>query len=280
LFYTRGNITALVTMYSINVFVTFSLSQLGMCRFWVQERLSHQGWIRAFLLHLLALALCVIILVIVVYEKFTEGGWMTLVVTSALVGLCFLIRKHYLGVRARLTDLSRILTDLPIPPQADAIALEMSPNKQTAVLLVSAYSGLGVHSLLAVLRTFPGQYKQIIFASVGVVDSGNFKGEAEIEHMEKQVRADLDKYVDLARRMGLPATHRHTIGTDPVEAAEKVCAEIAAEFPHCVFFGGRLVFQRETWYSRVLHNETATAIQRRLQWQGLAMVVLPVRVAG
>jgi hypothetical protein len=47
-----------------------------------------------------------------------------------------------------------------------------------------------------------------------------------------------------------------------------------------VFFGGKLVFQRETWYSRVLHNETATAIQRRLQWQGLAMVVLPVRVMG
>jgi hypothetical protein len=280
LFYTHGNVTALVTMYSINVFVTFSLSQLGMCRFWVQERKEHHGWIRSFLLHLLALALCVIILVIVVYEKFTEGGWMTLVVTSALVGLCFLIRKHYLGVRARLTDLSRILSDLPIPPQADVTPLEMMPNKQTAVLLVSAYSGLGVHSLLAVLKTFPGQYKQIIFASVGVLDSGNFKGEAEVEGLEKQVQADLDKYVDLARRLGLPATHRHAIGIDPVDAAEKVCVEIAAEFPRSVFFGGKLVFQRETWYSRVLHNETATAIQRRLQWQALPMVVLPVRVTS
>jgi amino acid transporter len=278
LFYTHGNVTALVTMYSINVFVTFSLSQLGMCRFWVQERKEHHGWIRAFLLHLLALALCVIILVIVVFEKFTEGGWMTLAVTSALVGLCFLIRKHYLGVRARLTDLSRILSDLPIPAQAEEAPLEMSPKKQTAVLLVSAYSGLGVHSLLAVLKTFPGQYKQIIFASVGVLDSGNFKGEAEVEGLEEKVRADLEKYVDLARRMGLPATHRHAIGIDPVDAAEKVCVEIAAEFPRTVFFGGKLVFQRETWYSRLLHNETATAIQRRLQWQGLPMVVLPVRV--
>ena len=280
LFYTHGNVTALVTMYSINVFVTFSLSQLGMCRFWVQERKAHHGWIRTFLLHLLALALCVVILVIVVFEKFMEGGWMTLAVTSTLVGLCFLIRKHYLGVRARLTDLSRILSDLPIPPQSETMALEMSPKKQTAVLLVSAYSGLGVHSLLAVLKTFPGQYKQIVFASVGVLDSGNFKGEDEVEGLEKQVQADLDKYVDLARRMGLPATHRHAIGIDPVDAAEQLCAEIAAEFPHSVFFGGKLVFQRETWYSRVLHNETATAIQRRLQWQGLAMVVLPVRVMG
>jgi len=170
--------------------------------------------------------------------------------------------------------------DLPLPPREEAVAHDLSPKQQTAVLLVSAYSGLGVHSLLAVQRTFPGQYKQIVFAAVGVVDSGNFKGEAEIEHLEKQVQSDLDKYVELARRLGLPATHRHAIGTDPVAEAEKLCAGIATEFPRSVYFGGKLIFRRETWYGRILHNETAYAIQRRLQWQGLPMVVLPVRVAG
>jgi len=38
------------------------------------------------------------------------------------------------------------------------------------------------------------------------------------------------------------------------------------------------VFRHETWYTRFLHNETAFAIQRRLQWRGLPMVILPVRV--
>ncbi|MFA5264934.1 MAG: APC family permease [Opitutaceae bacterium] len=278
LFYTRGNITALVTMYSINVFVTFSLSQLGMCKFWMQERLQRPGWRRDFSLHLIALLLCAVILVIVVAEKFGEGGWMTLLVTSALIGLCFLIRKHYRGVRAKLTDLSAILTHLPVPPHAEGKPLVLEPKQQTAVLLVSAYSGLGVHSLLAILKTFPGHFKQVVFASVGVLDSGNFKGEAEIARLEEQVQADLGKYVDLAHRLGLPATQRHTIGIDPVEAAEKVCTDIAKEFPRVVFFGGKLIFQRETWYSRILHNETAVAIQRRLQWQGLPMVILPVRL--
>jgi len=146
------------------------------------------------------------------------------------------------------------------------------------VLLVSSYSGLGVHSLLAVLKTFPGHYKQVVFASVGVLDSGNFKGEAEIAGLEEQVKSDLEKYVALAQSLGLPATHYHTIGIDPVEAAEKVCLDISKEFSRVVFFGGKLIFQRETWYSRILHNETATAIQRRLQWQGLPMVILPVRL--
>ena len=280
LIYTRGDITALVTMYSINVFVTFSLSQLGMCRFWVQERRHRPRWIRSLAVHLVALALCVGILIMVVIEKLTAGGWMTILVTSVLVGLCYLIRQHYRDIRARLADLSKILVDLPLPPREEAVAHDLSPKQQTAVLLVSAYSGLGVHSLLAVQRTFPGQYKQIVFAAVGVVDSGNFKGEAEIEHLEKQVQSDLDKYVELARRLGLPATHRHAIGTDPVAEAEKLCAGIATEFPRSVYFGGKLIFRRETWYGRILHNETAYAIQRRLQWQGLPMVVLPVRVAG
>ena len=279
LLYTRGDITALVTMYSINVFVTFSLSQLGMCRFWLQERHTRPRWRRSLGVHVVALVLCAGILVMVVIEKFTAGGWMTILVTSMLVGLCYLIREHYRGIRARLADLSKILTDLPLPPRAEEVPQELLPNKQTAVLLVSAYSGLGVHSLLAVQRTFPGQFKQIVFAAIGVVDSGNFKGEAEIVHLEKQVQVDLDKYVDLARRLGFPAVHRHAIGTDPVAEAEKLCAAIAAEFPRTVFFGGKLIFRRETWYSRILHNETAYAIQRRLQWQGLPMVVLPVRVS-
>lgn len=280
LLYTRGDITALVTMYSINVFVTFSLSQLGMCRFWLRERHTRAGWRHALGIHAVALVLCVGILVMVVIEKFTAGGWMTIVVTALLVALCYLIRQHYLNVGARLTDLSKILTDLPLPELGDAPPAEPVPGRQTAVLLVSAYSGLGVHSLLAVLRTFPDQYKQIVFASVGVVDSGNFKGEAEIEHLERQVQSDLVKYVELARRLGLPATARHGLGTDPVAEAEKLCAGIAAEFPRSVYFSGKLIFRRESWYHRFLHNETAVSIQRRLQWQGLPMVVLPVRVTG
>ena len=41
---------------------------------------------------------------------------------------------------------------------------------------------------------------------------------------------------------------------------------------------GQLVFQRETWYGAVLHNQTAYSLQRRLQWDGVPMVILPTRV--
>jgi len=54
--------------------------------------------------------------------------------------------------------------------------------------------------------------------------------------------------------------------------------KLLAQYPKATFFTGKLIFEREKWYQRILHNETAYAIQRRLQWRGLATVVLPIRV--
>jgi hypothetical protein len=68
------------------------------------------------------------------------------------------------------------------------------------------------------------------------------------------------------------------LGTDVVEAAEGLCLAVSREFPRTTFFSGRLIFQREAWYQRVLHNETALAIQKRLQWAGRTMVTMPIRV--
>ena len=50
------------------------------------------------------------------------------------------------------------------------------------------------------------------------------------------------------------------------------------EFPRTVFFAGKVIFQRERWYQRLLHNETALALQKRLQWDGHTMVIIPARI--
>jgi hypothetical protein len=63
-----------------------------------------------------------------------------------------------------------------------------------------------------------------------------------------------------------------------VDAATKLCEQIVQEFPKATVFTGKLVFRRERFFSKLLHNETAFAIQRRLQWDGLTTVILPIRV--
>ena len=277
LLYTRGDLHALITMYSINVFITFSLSQLGMLRLAVRERRARSDWWSSFWIHFTGFALCAFILTVVVIEKFAEGGWITLVVTSVLIGLCVLIRGHYRTVASKLDRLTRELGDLP-SEVAPAPPETLDPRKPTAVLLVGGYGGLGIHSLLTLFRMLPNYFRQVIFVSVAVIDSGSFKGAEEVRNLEARTNEDLARFVGLARRLGISAASRMSVGTEPVEEAEGLCRQIAEEFSRGTFFAGQLVFQREKWYQRILHNETAFAIQRRLQWEGVPMVILPVRV--
>ena len=78
--------------------------------------------------------------------------------------------------------------------------------------------------------------------------------------------------------MGVPATYEMAIGTDVIEEVEALCLDAQRTYPRCAFFARKLVFAGERWYQRILHNETPFAIQKRLVWSGLTMVVLPVRV--
>lgn len=276
LLYTKGSVSAMVVMYSINVFVTFSLSQLGMSKFFIQRRKEDPQWMRHLSVHLVGLVLCVTILVITTIEKFAEGGWMTLLITSIVIWLCYLIKGHYTKVRQGIADLDNTLLDFPITHAYNNETL--NHNEQTAIQLVSGYSGFGVHTLLSILTTFPKTYKNVIFVSVAVIDSGSFKGAEEVEALETSVKAGLEKYVDLARRLGFAADSRMEIATDVVEGATALCKEIHEEYPRSTVFTGQLTFRLEKFYHRMLHNETAFAIQRQLQWDGLTTVILPIRV--
>ena len=203
---------------------------------------------------------------------------MTVVVTSALILLCFIIRRHYRLVTKKLRSLSDILEGLPSETSAVKIETKLDANKPTAILLVESYNGLGIHSLLNIVKQFPGYFKQMVFVSVAVLDTGNFKGAGEVERLEENTKHELDHYVKLATNLGIPAAARMSVGTEAVEEAEKICLELSREFKQSVFFAAKLVFQKQKWYQRILHSETASAIQNRLQFQGLSMVVLPVRV--
>ncbi len=175
-----------------------------------------------------------------------------------------------------MARLFAVLGDLPVTP--DAPAVEPDPAQPVAVVLVASYSGLGIHTMLNIFRVFPGFYKGLVFISVGVVDSGEFKGEGAVEELKKRTAEMLQRYVLLARGMNVPATFRMAVGTDAVDTAERLCLEATKEFPKATFFSGKMIFRQERWYHVFLHNNTALALQTRLQWAGKTMVTLPVRL--
>jgi len=277
LFYTRGSVSRLVVMYSINVFLTFSLTLLGMVRHWVMPGQRNARWRRNVALHGTGLLLCLGILGITVYEKFGEGGWLTVLVTPSFVLMAILVRRHYARVREQLRRLDDTLLNIPLRPHPEPHS-PIPRDQPVAVMLVSGFSGLGIHTVLSVQNLFPRQYQNYIFVSVGVIDSAHFKGAAEVEALKSQTIEDLERYVAFARQLGFRTEYRYAIGTEAVEEVVKLCEQIRQEFPRAIFYLGQLVFENDRFYYRILHNETAFAIQRRLQFAGLQAIVLPIRV--
>ena len=283
LLYTGGSIDVIVVMYSINVFLTFSLSQLGMCVHWWQERKSEPSWRRRFAINGVGLATTATILVVTVVMKFREGGWVTVLITGSLVGVCVAIRRHYSSVGLLMKRADDVLTTLPryrpadisgVTPKAEPV----SRNTPTAVFLVSGFNGLGIHSLLQVQKYFPRYFKNAVFLSVGVVDSTKFKGVHEVENLRKDTERDLNKYVEFARGLGMHAEHHFSVGTDLLDEILALCKEVKGKYDRPIFFASKLIFPDENIVNRLLHNQTPFAVQRRLQFEGLQTVILPIQV--
>ncbi len=276
LLYTQGSVRHLVVMYSINVFLTFSLSMLGMAMLWLRRPFRRRYWISKVSLFSLGFLLCSTILLITTYEKFSHGGWVTLTVTGSIVLLCLWIRTHYRKVGAALSQIKPQHAEVDVKPSKPVNPLDHS--QPTAAVFVAAYHGLGIQTALNVFQTFPGYFKNLVFLSVGVLDSGAFKGEGAVEDLTHSVEKTLQKYVDLANFIGMPATYHMAIGTDVVEESEKLSRQVVQEFPRTTFFAGKIMFEEEHWYQKILHNETAFAIQNRILFSGQTMVVLPAKV--
>lgn len=277
--YTGGDVRVLVVMYSINVFVTFALSQLGMCRFWIGNfwKSSFLKSVRNLFLHGVGFLLCAAILIIMIFEKITEGGWITVVVTSALVALCVAIRRHYRGVAKLVQEMGETFGDIPLVPAGSGMSLKLDETKPTAVILVGGgHSRTGVHTLLTVFRLFPHTFHNVVFVSVGVINSEFFKNDHALEDLRRRTESSLQFYVDMARGLGIPAKSEYRVGTDVVQEASQLCVRISHDFSHSVIFGSELVFQEPRWYHRFLHNETAYSIQQRLRFAGLSVVILPI----
>jgi len=276
LIYSRGRISTLVVMYSINVFLTFSLSEFGMSRFFIRHRKTDPLWKKHLPVHLTGLTLCLTILVITTLEKFSHGGWLTLLITSGVIGLCFLTRKHYNNVKEGVRELDDLLTSLPVsgPPNTDPV----NRKDMTAIQLVNGYNGFGIHTFLSIIRSFPGLYKNFIFVSVAEVDVGSFKGSEAIEKLSVSTARMLKNYADLARKLGFAADYRSDMGTDIVQTASRLCETVAKEFPKSAVFAGQAVFRQPGVFHRLLHNETAFAIQQELRWKGIMTIILPIRI--
>jgi Amino acid permease len=272
---TMGSVALLVVLYSINVFLTFSLSLLGLCIYWWQVRGTDRRWIFRIALSGLGLAVTSGILAVTTVEKFTEGGFMTLLITGVVIGFCILNRAHYQKIRRKLGKADESLP-MEYPRSTPPPVLE--PNEPTAVFVVGSCRWGGVYALDWVRREFPGHFRNFVFMSARTVDAKCYSGSEELEQERRKAEATLSYFVTYCNNRELAAKTYVGFGIDPIEELTNLAEKIRRDFPHSIFFTSKLIFEHDNWYIRQLHSEAALTMLRRLHLLDMPMVVLPMRL--
>lgn len=128
-----GDTHALIPLYMIGVFVSFTLSQAGMVLHW--RRLRGPGWRSSALINGFGAAVTGVVLVIVAATKAVEGAWIVIVMIPALVLIFEMTRRHYDQVAAELA-----LGQAPPPPPSQHTALVPIGGIQQAVIRALQYA--------------------------------------------------------------------------------------------------------------------------------------------
>jgi amino acid transporter len=149
-----GSVNALVPLYTIGVFLAFTLSQSGLVRRW--WRLRNPGWRLSMLINSFGAAVTGTVLVVVAVTKFQLGAWMVLLMIPLLVALLYGIHRHYQtvqdalvlsGTEPRIPVLAAPVVIVPIARldraamQALAFARSVSPSVKAVHISTSRASG-------------------------------------------------------------------------------------------------------------------------------------------
>jgi len=98
----KGSVTALIPLYTVGVFIAFTLSQTGMVRHWWTRRNEVRGWRWRAVLNGAGAVATGVVAIIVGIVKFAFGAWMVLLLIPLLIGLMWAIGKHYRSVERAL----------------------------------------------------------------------------------------------------------------------------------------------------------------------------------
>jgi hypothetical protein len=255
-----------------------------MVKHWIIERKKDKKWLGKLLINGTGFVLTTFILITVIVIKFDEGGWITILITGALVGLAVYIKSHYNKIGKEIGRIQQIMNgkmpetiaELNKNHKRKSVSSVIDVSDMTAVILVNGYSGIGLYSLFKILSKFKDVYKNFVFIQVGIVDADSFHKDAVVESIKENIEQDLGKYVYLIKQLGYNAEYRYSIGTDVADEVLNIVPEIVEKYTNTTFIGGQLVFGGTYRITRILHNYTIFSIQKRLYNIGLTSIVIPI----
>ncbi|MBM3617420.1 MAG: APC family permease, partial [Alphaproteobacteria bacterium] len=276
---TGGQVHLLVVLYSINVFLTFSLSLAGLSSYrWRKRR--RKGSLRKLIIPFVSLIICVFILGVTIFEKFTTGGWITIFVTGGLIALGFWIRKQYDKVACQVRQTEEVLAQAfsKKRQRAETQVPEVDPEKPTAVFIIDETAASGLHTLLWVQREFPRTYTNFIFASVAEFDTEELVDDNKWRRLNVNTTTRLQQYVDYCHDRGIPSKYYHAFSIDVAQRMEELADQIAQDYPRATFFGAKVISDDENFFTQLLHNKIIYILQKRLHNRGKTMIIMPMKL--
>jgi amino acid transporter len=224
-----ASVSALIPLYTLGVFVAFTLSQTGMVRRWWKRR--EPGWRRGLAINGLGALTTGVIVLIVAASKFLAGAWLVMIMIPALVGLMWAIHVHYRRLELAIAPRSTIAVTRP--PRPPLVIVPIARLDQPSIEAI-AFARSIAPDALAVHITNDAD------AAAELRDRwSQFGGGAELVIVESPYRAligPLLRYLDALQRQ------------DPDRRLLVVLSEVVPRH----------------WWDNFLHNQTALRLKLRL----------------
>ncbi len=224
----RGKTDALIPLYAIGVFLSFTLAQSGLVRKWLREK--QKGWQGRLIVNGLGALVSFAVLLIFCVTKFMEGAWIVIILTPILLWFITKIYDHYEDVAAQL----RINLDEPLP------------HKESIIIIPIA----GIHRVVASTIS----YAKTLSPNV-VAFYISFSDEDE-EKMEKK----WEQWNPGVRLVVFRSRYR-TIVKPLVDFIERIDTHVKEKQTIMVLLPQ---FVARKWWHRLLHNQSAYRIRSRL----------------
>ncbi len=96
----NANVTSLIGLYAIGVFISFTLSQTGMLLKWVKEK--GNNWIPKAIINGFGAFVTFLIVIVIAITKFTQGAWVVVIVIPIMIFLMLKVKKHYAAIGKQL----------------------------------------------------------------------------------------------------------------------------------------------------------------------------------
>ena len=224
-----GIVTALIPLYAVGVFTSFTLSQFGMVKY--QQKHREPGWRRGAAVSALGAAITFIVLLIVAGTKFTSGAWVPLIVVPAICAIFLAVKRHY----------DRVAAAIAIAPAE----VRPEPLNHTVVVLVGRIHR-GVLKALAYARSLRPNHLVAVYISYDEDDANAMQDQWDEYRIETSLEIVSSPYREL------------------VDAVENYLDQLDERWDNDTVTVIIPEFVVEHWYENVLHNQSALALKFKL----------------